>query len=439
MNKKKNNHYSRKQRQLRGLIEQLRLKSKISNSSTELIHRIKLRIKFLLNELSGFVSKYQLKKMLGGFAIVFGFSTVANTQVFTTPLVNPFGLTTSAAVYLQFPEMADLDNDGDMDLLLGAYAYGAPAGFTYYENTGSPEFPSFGPPVLNPFGLTGDAFLNFPALVDLDNDGDLDLLSGEYYGTMSYYENTGTASAPTFEAPSSMPFGLSTTYGIAIPTFADLDGDGDMDLLVSESYANMQYFENIGTAEAPSFDLPQQNPFGLAAGYGISSPEFGDFDNDGDQDIVVGVYYGDFEYYLNTGSASNPNFFGPATNPFGLTQTYEFAFPASADLDGDGDLDLLVCEAYGTFQYFENVDPTTSIEEIAIQGKIFPNPFADVVNFDFDIEVLNVEVLNLAGQVILSIENPGFSVDVSALPQGSYIVKCRHKNQQLTSTKLQKL
>ena len=234
-----------------------------------------------------------------------------------------------------------------------------------------------------------------------------------------------------------MPFGLSATYSLAIPSFADLDNDGDMDLLVAEQYANMQYFENIGTAEAPSFEAPQQNPFGLSTGYGISAPEFGDFDNDGDQDIVVGAYYGNFEYYLNTGTDSTPNFFGPATNPFGLTQTYEFAFPASADLDGDGDLDLLVCETYGTFQYFENVDPTTSIDEIAIQGGISPNPFTDVVNFD--LEVLNVEFLNLAGQVVLSVENPGVSLDVGALPQGSYIVKCRHKNQQLSSTKLQKL
>ena len=435
----KNNHYSRKKRQLGRLIANLQHKINTPGTSWVTIHRIKLRIKFLLSELSGYVSKHQLNRILGGFAIVFGFVSTANTQVFDTPVLNPFGLTTSPGVYLQFPEMADLDNDGDIDLLVGAYAYGSPAGFTYYENTGSPEDPSFATPVSNPFGLTGNTLINFPALVDLDNDGDLDLLSGEYYGTMSYYENTGTASTPSFEAPSSMPFGLSATYSLAIPTFADLDNDGDMDLLVAEQYANMQYFENIGTAEAPSFEAPQQNPFGLSTGYGISAPEFGDFDNDGDQDIVIGAYYGNLEYYLNTGTDSAPNFFGPATNPFGLTQTYEFAFPSSADLDGDGDLDLLVCETYGTFQYFENVDPTTSIEEIAIQGGISPNPFTDVVNFDFDIEVLNVEFLNLGGQVILSIENPGFSVDVGALPQGSYIVRCRHKNQQLSSTKLQKL
>ena len=127
-----------------------------------------------------------------------------------------------------------------------------------------------------------------------------------------------------------MPFGLSATYSLAIPSFADLDNDGDMDLLVAEQYANMQYFENLGTAEAPSFEAPQQNPFGLSTGYGISAPEFGDFDNDGDQDIVVGAYYGNLEYYLNTGTDSTPNFFGPATNPFGLTQTYEFAFPSSS-------------------------------------------------------------------------------------------------------------
>ena len=436
----KQNHYSRKKRQLSRLIVDLRLKMSASDQSSGTIHRIKLRIKYLLNELSGCISKYQLKRMLGGFAIVFGFASVANSQVFNAPVLNPFGLTSpSATVYLQFPEMADLDNDGDMDILAGVYDEYGFSGLSYYENIGSSEAPEFSASVINPFGITVSNPINFPALVDLDNDGDLDLLNGEYYGSMSYFENTGTASAPSFAAPTSLPFGLTATFYLAMPTFADLDNDGDMDLLVGEQYANQQYFENIGTAEAPSFDAPQMNPFGLTVGYGLSSPEFGDFDNDGDFDLMIGAYYGNFEYYMNTGSASNPVFFGPVTNPFELSPTYEFNFPTVADLDGDGDLDLMVCEGYGNFQYFENIDPTTSIDEIGVKGSILPNPFNDVLSFNFDQDVVHAEFVNLAGQVILRVENPGANVDVSSLHQGMYIVKCRHANEQTSTSKLQKL
>ena len=171
----------------------------------------------------------------------------------------------------------------------------------------------------------------------------------------------------------------------------------------------------------------------------MSSPEFGDFDNDGDFDLMIGAYYGNFEYYMNTGSASNPVFFGPVTNPFELSPTYEFNFPTVADLDGDGDLDLMVCEGYGNFQYFENIDPTTSIDEIGVKGSILPNPFNDVLSFNFDQDVVHAEFVNLAGQVILRVENPGTNVDVSSLHQGMYIVKCRHVNEQTSTSKLQKL
>lgn len=430
----KNNHHSRKKRQLSRLIEELQLKMDVSGQSPGMIHRIKLRIKFLLQELSGFVSKHQLKRMLGAFAIVFGFAASSNAQVFTAAVQNPFGLT-PPVIEFQFPEIADLDNDGDLDILVGQY-YG---GFQYYENTGSAAAPAFAAPISNPFGLVSTQYLDIPALADLDNDGDLDLLTGEYYGNMSYHENIGTASAPSFAAPVALPFGLVATYELALPDFADLDNDGDMDLIVGEAYANLQYFENTGTASAPSFAAPQMNPYGLATGYGLATPEFADLDNDGDQDLLIGAYYGNFEYYMNTGTASNPVFVGPTTNPFGLTQTYYNAFPAAADLDGDGDLDLMVSEYYGTFEYFENVEPTTSIEEIAINGSIDPNPFTDVVNFNFDQDVVHAEFVNLAGQTVLTVENPAVNVDVSSLDQGVYIVKCAHLNDRRSTYKLQKL
>lgn len=223
----------------------------------------------------------------------------------------------------------------------------------------------FEEPVENPFGLSSTYYHSFPAAADLDNDGDLDLLVGEYFGDMQYFENTGTASEPAFAAPSENPFGLSSTYYNALPTFADLDNDGDIDLLVGEYYGVFQYFENTGTATAPAFANPVANPFGLDSAY-TAAPTFVDIDDDGDYDLIVGTlnleingyYYnieGGFKYFENTGTASAPAFADPVDAPFGLPTTgYQIPFPSFGDLDDDGDLDLLT-GSYDGLTYYENI------------------------------------------------------------------------------------
>ena len=432
----KNNNQGRKTRQLARLVEELKVKMADKNSSLGTIHQLKLRIKFLLKELIGFIETHHLKRILGALAVVFGFTATSKAQVFSAPVQNPFGLTQPAVQsYLSFPEFADLDNDGDLDILCGGYN----ANFQYYQNTGSATAPVFAAPVADPFGLSDIQYLAAPALGDLDNDGDLDLLVGEYYGNLNYYENIGTSAAPNFAAPISVPFGLTNTYNFAFPSFVDLDNDGDLDLLVGDANSDQQYFENTGTASLPAFAAPVSNPFGLQTSYGIAIPELADLDHDGDFDLVIGAYAGAFQYVENIGTVNNPAFSNPLANPFGLTPTYYFNFPAIADLDNDGDVDILVAEYYGVFQYFQNIDPTTSLDEISLQGSISPNPMGDFTNFDFDNQIQTAEFINLSGQVVLTVNKPGKNVDVSSLESGIYLVKCTNAEQQSAIVKLQKL
>ena len=110
----------------------------------------------------------------------------------------------------------------------------------------------------------------YEVITDIDNDGDQDLFVGAYsdYQTrIKYYQNIGTNAVPLFDAPVDNPFGLSPfSFYLAFPEMADLDNDGDIDLLIGSAadtsqYGDFYYFENTGTSENPHFANPQRNNF----------------------------------------------------------------------------------------------------------------------------------------------------------------------------------
>jgi hypothetical protein len=87
---------------------------------------------------------------------------------------------------------------------------------------------------LRPFGLSFVEENSRPAFGDLDGDGDLDLLLGRKDGRLSYFENTGTALLPAFDSPVTDPFGLADVGDDAAPRLVDIDGDGDLDAFVGD-------------------------------------------------------------------------------------------------------------------------------------------------------------------------------------------------------------
>ena len=193
-------------------------------------------------------------------------------------------------------------------------------------------------------GLDAGSFSSL-AVGDVDGDGDPDIVASESFasGGLRYYQNTGTAASPQLveRVGSANPFtGLNAGW-TPILAMGDLDSDGDLDLLSGEAYgAPLHYFQNTGTATAPAFveRVGAANPANNVA-VARSAPALGDLDRDGDLDLVIGSSPGTFRLFLNTGSARNPAFEERvgAANPFnGLIAGVGFI---SNPALGDVDLD----------------------------------------------------------------------------------------------------
>ena len=200
----------------------------------------------------------------------------------------------------------------------------------------------------NPLLNIDVGFHSVPTFIDENGDGDLDLFIGASDGTIAVAHNQGTASNPNF----ANPIVIRDVGNRSTPTFADIDGDGDQDLFVGDSFGRIHYYRNRGSVNGASFAPPVVNPFGIGANGGLAHPDLVDIDGDGDQDLFVGNTNGTILFYRNTGTRTSPNFVRSNDNPFGLQAVSGAAAPSFVDVGNDGDFDVFIGAADGRTRFF---------------------------------------------------------------------------------------
>ncbi|MES2942555.1 MAG: FG-GAP-like repeat-containing protein, partial [Pseudomonadota bacterium] len=279
------------------------------------------------------------------------------TPVFTTPVINPYGLTNGSNY--SNASFVDIDNDGDLDAFIGATA----GETSFYRNTGSSSSPAFSTPAVNPFGLLDNGSFSSPNFVDIDADGDLDALIGFRDGMIRLQLNTGTSSSPAFSTTAATdPFGLSDAGNSAMPAFADIDADGDLDAFVGNGDGDTLVFLNTGSAGSPAFATALTNPYGLSDIGDYANVNLADIDADGDLDAFIGEFLGNTLFFRNTGTASSPAFATSVLNPFGLVDVGSSASANFVDIDGDGDLDALLGQRFGnTLVFLNSANPVAPV------------------------------------------------------------------------------
>ncbi|MGB0165753.1 MAG: FG-GAP-like repeat-containing protein [Luteibaculum sp.] len=422
-----NQLYSKKAR-LRLLAEKW---SKSTNH--EEAERILKKIRSLLLQIQNWISKKEVLQILGSAALVLGLTINTNGQQFATPVSNPFGFTPTPNGYYVLPAFIDWDNDGDLDLISNDYN-----SVTYfYENTGSAQQPIFSTGEINKFDFSRRANSFGPATVgDIDNDGDFDILVGNtYYSQMEFFENIGTAENPKFDFPVENPFGISASdipgpYGF--PEWVDMDNDGDLDLMLGQFGFGILFFENIGTSTNPNYKAPINQPFGISdRPQTFDAITLGDVDGDGDLDMFSidgeanGYYLSPkLKYYENIGTASAPNFKAPVENPFGISELGEYVLISElADIDGDGDLDLFTGKYYGELAFYENLR-IVGVEEGEAKPtiEVYPNPAVNEINLKGLERECDYRITNSLGKQVMEGKTKK-SLNINALSPGVYMIE----------------
>ena len=251
------------------------------------------------------------------------------------------------------PVIVDIDDDGDGDLIPGRSGFSFPL-VRNIGTAGSPAFLYEDDTFCNI--STGNA--NRPCFGDLDSDGDYDLLLGNIYFMeepfISYYENIGTPEEPYMRL---IEFQYITGFLLPIiPQLVDIDDDGDLDLFVGTSYGGdgtIYYYQNIGNPFTPNFQLMTQNYQNISYASDISQ-HFVDYDYDGDYDLFTtsgGLGYG-IRYYENTGTPNSANFELVTEEFAGLEEYWSVVY--FYDIDNDNDLDLFIGKAEGGIKFYRN-------------------------------------------------------------------------------------
>jgi predicted neuraminidase len=288
----------------------------------------------------------------------------------------------------------DYDGDGDHDIVVGLgdwtqygwdHAYdsqgrwcnGPLHGYLYLlTNTGSDEQPVYDKPPqrLRAGGGQIDVYGRpCPNFGDFDGDGDLDLLCGEFLDGFTYFQNTGSRTAPAYAAGQKLLDAdgkpLAMHLQMITPTAVDWDADGDLDLVVGDEDGRVALVENSGELrdQCPVFKSPvyfRQQADTLKFG-ALATPVAYDWDADGDEDILCGNTAGEIGIFENLGSSDgglpkwdaprllnlttaqgdlkpfrvmageNGSIQGPCEAKWGYT-TFSVA-----DWDGDGDPDIV--------------------------------------------------------------------------------------------------
>lgn len=338
------------------------------------------------------------------------------------------------------PILVDINNDQLMDLIVtnfGEFDLSVPIHHTAfiksYINTGTNNSPVF--------TKTSDNFQNISTIIneiclqptfgDLDSDGDLDAIVGDFAGKLHYFENNSTPSNPMNLSLSNSPLQnqFNNIFDVgycAHPVLIDIDNDNDLDLIVGETVGNLNFIENIGDSLNFSFDLNSETFGGVNVSQwwtniGSSTPFFTNENNE--LILYVGSERGTIFKYNNITNNLNGNFnlLDSSYQDINLGPNSSLAI---ADLNNDSMPDFIIGNKRGGLSLFKGISDTTATfinkYEIEKRFKIYPNPVKNALNINIQ-EPNLYTIYNVTGQKVQTVFCKSL-INVSNLENGVYFL-----------------
>lgn len=315
-------------------------------------------------------------------------------------------------------KVGDLNDDGIMDVLYGCE----------FDNTLIWKAGIFGVTDFGTENILSNTIVQIKAidLADVDGDGDLDVIAA---GRDS--PSVSTSSVHWFENMGAGNFSDMITIGGSsiLPKeihMLDYEGDGDLDILLTG--LDMRWYVNEDGQGGSWSDFIPVFPLGVRNIY----PH--DMDNDGDTDIIMTVtdeinphiiWEFDNGTYTPTSTFVDPDPIDP------------IFYAAAGDIDLDGDQDIVTCGYYGNgtdmddhVKWMDNrtiVTNTTSLNLANAKAILYPNPTNESIFIKSDQLIVSIEIIDLSGKLIQTNFNND-SMDCSTLNSGMYFCKITFDN-----------